>query len=246
MIAAGAEAGQAPIELSVALPCYNEEANLAGTIEDLRAWFDASGVSGEIIAVDDGSSDGTPRILTELAERIPELRIRRHGRNRGYGAAVRTGLDAGRGEWIAFMDSDGQFRARDFGKLLPFAGEADVITGRRAKRADSLVRSLNAAGFGLLNRLFFGVRVRDINCGMKMIRRSRWPEVRPRMARGATFNLELFARVKKQGMDWRQVLVDHYPRTAGVQTGASPRVIGRAFLEMARLWWDLWFERRVE
>lgn len=227
------------MQLSVALPCYNEEGNIEQTIVDLRAWFDAAGIDGEIIAVDDGSTDATGQILTRLAGEHPRLRCVSHERNLGYGAAVRSGLDAATMPWIAFMDSDGQFRARDFDRLIPLTQQADVVVGRRFKRADPLARRLNAWCFGALNRLFFGVRVRDINCAMKMIRRSQWSAIRPRVTRGALFNLELFARIEQHGVSWHQVFVSHYPRGAGVQTGAKPRVILRALLEMLVLRWKL-------
>ena len=229
------------MQLSIALPCYNEEQNIEQTVADVCAWLDVSGVQGEIVAVDDGSTDETRARLTGLAVREPRLRLVVHDRNLGYGAAVRSGLDAATMDWIGFMDSDGQFRASDFDKLIPYARKAEVVTGRRFKRADPMVRRLNAKGFGLLNRLFFGVRVHDINCAMKMIRRSRWPEIRPSVTGGALFNLELFARVKKHRVVWRQVFVNHYPRSAGVQTGANPAVLLRALREMFILRWKLWF-----
>lgn len=229
------------MQLSIALPCYNEEQNIEQTVTDVCAWLDVSGVQGEIVAVDDGSTDETRARLTGLAVREPRLRLVVHDRNLGYGAAVRSGLDAATMDWIGFMDSDGQFRASDFDKLIAYAREAEVVTGRRFKRADPMVRRLNSKGFGLLNRLFFGVRVHDINCAMKMIRRSRWPEIRPSVTGGALFNLELFARVKKHRVVWRQVYVNHYPRSAGVQTGANPAVLLRALREMFILRWKLWF-----
>ena len=223
------------------MPCYNEAGNIERTIANLCQWFDAAGIDGEIVVVDDGSTDETGAILEAQSQANPRLRLIAHEQNLGYGAAVRSGLDAGGAEWIAFMDSDGQFVASDFEKLLPYAGEADVIAGRRFKRADPLMRRLNAKCFGVLNRVFFGVWVHDINCAMKMIRRSVWPEIRPRVTTGALFNLEMFTRMEQQKIEWRQVFVNHYPRRAGAQTGASPLVILRALQEMILLRWKLWF-----
>jgi len=238
-------AGRAPFvtELSVALPCFNEAGNIENTIVDLSDWFDEAGIEGQIVAVDDGSTDSTAEIIARRCELDPRVVLVRHASNLGYGAAVRSGLDAGTREWIAFMDSDGQFRAADFDKLLPYTREANVVVGRRFERADPLIRRFNARCFGILNRVLFGVWVHDINCAMKMIRRSEWPRLRPRVSTGALFNLELFARLNREGLDWRQVFVNHYPRRAGTQTGANPLVILRALREMALLRLDLW--RRV-
>jgi len=228
------------MKLSIALPCYNEEGNIEATVADLEQWLDSAGVEGEIIAVNDGSSDGTAELLQSLARSHPRLRVLTHERNLGYGAAVRSGLDAGTGEWLAFMDSDGQFRAEDLAHLMSAAAGTDVVTGRRRVRADPFVRRLNARCFRLANRLLFGVWVDDVNCAMKMIRRQVWQRIRPRVTTGALFNIETFARMAAQGIQWRQVDVEHYPRRAGVQTGAKPMVILRAAWEMLLLRYELW------
>jgi glycosyltransferase involved in cell wall biosynthesis len=220
------------MKLSITLPCYNEEGTVQSTIADITGWLDSEGIDGEIVAVDDGSSDRTGELLEALAEVEPRLRVLAHPRNLGYGAAVRSGLDASRGDWIAFMDSDGQFRAVDFGRLLAESRAADVVVGRRRERADAWHRKLNARCFQTVCRIVFGVRVNDIDCAMKLIRRELWSSIRPRLTTGALFNLELFARIRRHEIAWRQVDVRHYPRRLGSQTGASPAVILRAAREL--------------
>src|SRR3989344_9303533 len=101
------------MELSIILPCYNEEQNIAHSVRDTASWMDTRGMKGEIIVVDDGSKDASPALLETLAKEIPRLRVVRHEKNGGYGIAVRSGCDNARTEWIAFMDSDGQFHAED-------------------------------------------------------------------------------------------------------------------------------------
>lgn len=223
------------MQLSVALPCYNEEGNVEETIADVTGWLDAVGLDGEVIAVDDGSTDRTRTLLEELAGENPRLKVVAHECNRGYGAAVRSGLDAGTGEWIAFMDSDGQFRAADLGRLMALTTETDVVVGRRHARADPWIRHLNMKSFRAANRILFGVRVDDINCAMKVIRKDVWPGIRPNVTSGALFNLELFARMNESQIAWSQVDVGHYPRRTGSQTGAKPGVVFRAAWEMLLL-----------
>jgi glycosyltransferase involved in cell wall biosynthesis len=223
------------VSISIALPCYNEEANVEQTIRDVLRWFVEDQVDGEIIAVNDGSRDGTGAVLARLAAEISQLKVVTHEVNRGYGCAVQSGLDAGTKEWIAFMDSDGQFKAHDFRKLLPFVGEYAIITGRRRKRADPFMRKLNAKGFAVLNVLILGIWVRDINCAMKMFRRDIWSTICPEFATGALFNAETFYRAKRKGIAWKQVFVEHYPRLYGQQTGAKLSVILRMFRDLVRL-----------
>jgi glycosyltransferase involved in cell wall biosynthesis len=229
------------MQLSIVLPCYNEAENVEAAVADVRQWFSVDGIDGEIIAVDDGSSDGTGPLLDRLAQAEPLLRVVHHEVNRGYGSAVRTGCDAATKEWIAFMDSDGQFKAEDFRKLIEWTDRFDLVTGRKIKRADPLIRRLNAKFYALLVFVVLGVWVRDINCAMKMFRREVWSVIRPTVATGALFNGELFYRAKRNGIRWKQVFVNHYPRLRGTQTGANLSVILKMFRDLWRLKRDVRF-----
>jgi len=223
------------MQLSLALPCYNEEENVEQTVLDVLAWFKEDNIDGEIIAVDDGSTDRTAEVLRKLEKEHPELKVVMHSKNLGYGSAVRSGLDAGTKEWLAYMDSDGQFRPTDFRKLLPYTEKFEIVTGRRLKRADPLIRRINAKLFAMLNVLVLGIWVRDINCAMKIFKKSIWQKIRPEFSTGALINAEIFYRAKQQGIPWKQDFVDHYPRLHGKQTGANPFVILKMFRDLIKL-----------
>jgi len=223
------------MQLSIVLPCYNEEPNIAFTVQDVLTYFSEEGIQVEIIAVNDGSSDGTAAELSRLEKQHPELKVVTHETNKGYGSAVRSGCDAATKEWIGYMDSDGQFKAHDFNQLLPLTHEYAIVTGRRRKRADPFMRKINAKGFALLNFFILGIWVRDINCAMKLFHRDAWQKIRPEFATGALFNAEVFYRARKQGIVWKSEFVEHYPRTAGTQTGANLGVILRMFRDMWKL-----------
>lgn len=223
------------MSLSVILPCYNEEQNIEHSVRDVAEWMRADAISGTIIVVDDGSKDGSPDILKRLAEEMQNLKIVRHEKNKGYGVAVRSGCDAAETEWIAFMDSDGQFQASDFRLLLAHTENYAFITGRRAHRADGLVRNSFGKILGAMNVVMLGIWVRDVNCGMKLFRRDIWPTIRPTRGVEKLFNTEMFLRLKRNNIPWFTVNVPHYPRRAGTPTGGSARVILRMFKEL----WDL-------
>ena len=223
------------VMLSLILPCLNEEQNIEKTVRDANSWFRDASIDGEIIVVNDGSIDDTQRIVERLQSDIPCLRIIRYAHNQGYGSAVSSGCDAATKEFVAFMDSDGQFDVADFDRLLPHLRDVDFVTGRRRKRADPFLRKMNAKLFGLLVWVMLGVWVRDINCGMKIFRRSTWQKVRPRHSTGALINAEIFSRLRALDIPWHQVDVPHYPRRFGQQTGANPGVIARMFKELWRL-----------
>lgn len=221
--------------LSLVLPCFNEELNIEKSVRDALAWLAREGMRAEVIVVDDGSTDGSRGILERLSREDPRVLIVSHARNQGYGLAIRSGLDRATMENAGFMDSDGQFHAEDLGLLLPHLSAYAFVTGRRRKRADSAVRGIFGKILGLMNWMVLGVWVRDVNCGMKVFRRSLWPAIRPTHGVEKLFNAELFLRLQEQRIPWKTVDVPHYPRTLGNPTGAKLYVIVR----MCRELWDL-------
>lgn len=221
--------------LSVILPCFNEEQNIAHSVRDVSSWMKSAAIKGEIIVVDDGSKDKSLLVLEDLKKEISNLRVIKHAKNGGYGIAVRTGCDAATTDWIAFMDSDGQFEAKDMSLLLEHADKYEFVTGRRAHRADSFVRNMFGKILGAMNVIVLGLWVRDVNCGMKMFSKNIWPTIRPTRGVEKLFNTEMFMRLKRNNIPWATINVPHYPRRAGTPTGGSVRVIIRMFKEL----WDL-------
>ncbi len=221
--------------LSIVLPCFNEEENIAQTTRDVLGWFDATGKQGRVIIVNDGSKDNSRTVLEQLTQTDKRVVVIHHDVNKGYGAAITTGCDNATTDLIGFMDSDGQFLAADFDKLLPSIDTTPFVSGVRIHRADSFHRKLNSYLYGLLVSIILSLRVRDLNCGMKLFTRECWQKVRPTHATGALFNAEVFLNLKAHGIVWADVPVPHYPRLKGNPTGAKPGVIVRMFKELLEL-----------
>lgn len=223
-------------ECSVVLPAFNEEANIEQVVRDCVAYLDGTGLDYELLVVNDGSKDRTGEILGHLEAEFPRLRPQHHPQNRGYGAALRTGFDAARKPFVFYMDGDGQFDIRELDLLLPLATDEDhIVTGFRIKRNDPFLRRLNARLFGgWLVRILLNVYVRDLNCAFKLIPRKVLQAIRLEST-GALINAELYGRAIRKGFRIKEIGVHHYPRTAGVQTGAHISVIFRAFYDLFRL-----------
>ena len=223
-------------ELSVVLPAYNEEANIERVVRQVVAYLEPTGIDYEILPVNDGSRDRTGEILDALWPRSCRGCGRRHHpQNRGYGAALRTGFDAARKRYVFYMDGDGQFDIKDLDKLLPLASEDVIVTGFRIERRDPFFRRLNAKLFGgWLVRVMLGVYVQDLNCAFKLIPKKVFETITLEST-GALINAELYGRAIRAGFGIREVGVHHYPREAGVQTGAHLSVILRAFYDLFRL-----------
>jgi glycosyltransferase involved in cell wall biosynthesis len=228
-------------ELSYFFPAHNESANLRGLVEEALETLPALADRFEIIVVNDGSRDETPAIADGLAAAHPEVRAVHHPTNLGYGAALRSGFAAARYESLAFTDGDRQFKVADLGRLLEryAAGDTDAVVGYRIRRADPIVRTLYAKAYRLANRIFFGLRVRDVDCACKLFSRASLQGVNVESG-GAFFSAELLIKLRARGRRIAEVGVPHYPRTAGSPTGAKPAVVFRAVRDFWLLRLRLW------
>lgn len=220
--------------ISLVVPAFNEVDNLEAVVRAAERVLGEIVPAHEIVVVDDGSTDGTEALLARLAAELPALRTLRHPQNRGYGAALRSGFAASRGDWIAFVDGDGQFDPGELARLWPPPSGVDVVTGFRRRRRDPPHRVLYARLYGWLVRRVLGVRVRDVNCGLKLLSAELLRGL-PLTSTGALINAEVYAHAARQGRRIEEVAVEHLPRRAGRQTGGNPAVILRMFRELLAL-----------
>jgi glycosyltransferase involved in cell wall biosynthesis len=222
-------------ELSLFFPAHNEEESVAETVTAAKAAAERLSLTRyELVVVDDGSTDGTGPIADALSRDDPRIRVVHHPERRGYGAALRSGLAAARYEWVFWSDSDGQFDLGEIARLVAHSDSFDVIIGYRVRRADHVVRRINTFMWTVLVRTVFGLRVRDVDCAFKLMRRSWLDEIPALRCEGALVSTELLVRLEQAGARRRQIGVDHRPRRAGTPSGANWRVIATAFVEMLR------------
>jgi glycosyltransferase involved in cell wall biosynthesis len=226
-----------PITLSIFFPTYNEEENIQETIvRTIRVVEDSPYVSAyEIIIVNDGSTDRTEKIAEMLSQQYPTVRVVTHATNLGYGAALKTGIQEARMEYVFFTDADLQFDIVELQSLLIHINNYPVVIGYRAPRRDSAMRLLNAWGWNKLNRLLFGLKVQDIDCAFKMFKRNKVQPLQLQ-SKGAMISAETLIRLTREDVPIKEVPVSHLPRIAGSPTGAKPSVIVRAFNEMILLY----------
>lgn len=228
--------------LSVFFPAYNEEKNIGKTVETALKILPQIATDFEIIVVNDGSTDETGEVVKKIISKNPKVRLISHPKNLGYGAALATGFYSAKFPQIAFTDSDGQFDFSEIKKFLEKIDKADLVIGHRIKRAEGLARKLNAQSWRFLNFLLFGLKVKDIDCGFKLIKKKVLEKIPKLESNGATISVELLVKTKKAGFKIVEVPVNHYPRKVGRPTGASPKVIARAFIELFKLFVKLNFQ----
>jgi len=231
--------------LSIVLPAYNEEANVASAVEQVSAVAQQLEMEYEIILVNDGSADRTGEIGREPMERVPHFRLVEHYPNRGYGGSLKAGFAAATKDLIAFVPADNQFDFGEIHLLLDALDGADIVSGYRAKREDHFVRKLNALGWNTLVRVLFGYLCHDIDCGFKLFRREILDHVTI-ISDGAMIDTELLAGARARGYRIAEVPVTHLSRTSGEATGANLSVIVNAFRDLVRFRLRLSRELRAE
>ena len=194
----------------------------------------------EIILVNDGSTDGTKEKTEKLAKENPRIKAINHPKNLGYGEALKSGFYNAKYDTIVYTDGDGQFDFSEVTKFLEKIKDYDLVIGYRIKRQDPFFRILFNKGWKLSLLAFFGLTLKDVDCGFKMIRKSVLEKI-PHLesSRGAMINAELAIKAKKYGFKVTQTGVNHYPRLSGKPTGAGIKVIVKSFLDLLRLWWKL-------
>jgi hypothetical protein len=224
--------------LSIVLPAYNEEIVIAQTIQNCLRAVRHYCPNAEVIVVDDGSRDQTGVVADAWAARDARVVVVHNRPNKGYGGALLAGFAAGRGDWLFFMDSDGQFDINQIADLLAVAvtqAPGTAVIGYRAQRKDPPLRRLNAWGWKKLVGTVVGLHgIRDIDCAFKLLpaRAVRAADVQ---AQGAMVNTEMLVKMQHMHVPIVQVPVQHFPRTHGTATGANLRVIMKAFRELLRM-----------
>jgi glycosyltransferase involved in cell wall biosynthesis len=217
--------------ISIIFPAFNEEDNIGKAVSTTLEFIEQITNDYEIIIVDDGSRDGTGKIADLAAKGNPKIKVIHHGVNQGYGATLWSGIQLAKNDWIFYTDSDLQFDIKEIKKLIQYIPEYDAVLGYRSPRKDSFMRLANAKGWNTLVRLLFGLKVRDLDCAFKLLKRDIVASL-PLQTRGATMSAEMLLHLRKRGVTWKEVPVSHFPRTFGSPTGAKPSVIIRAFREL--------------
>lgn len=221
---------------------WNEEEYIARTLraahEAGRALIDAGEIGDyEIVIIDDASTDATGRLADEAAASDDRIRAVHHPVNRKLGGSIKTGFSESRGDLILYTDADLPFDMQELQKACRLLRqyEADIVSAYRFDRTgEGYVRTVYSFFYNLLVRVFFGVRMRDVNFAFKLVRSSIFEHVVLK-SEGSFIDAELIIRAQKLGFHVVQFGVDYFPRTRGVSTLSSPAVIAKILREMREL-----------
>ena len=166
--------------LTLVLPVHNEAENLTWLLPHVAEVLPGLAGSFDLVVVDDGSTDGSGALATDLAEQLGiSLRVVRHQEKSGYGITVGDGLRVARGDFVAFTDADGQFEVADLALLAPLLARADLAAGWREKRSDARAREVVSWVFNTLVAVLYRLPYRDVDCALKLMRREVLDSVDP-------------------------------------------------------------------
>ena len=229
----------APVGLSVFFPAYNDSGTIASLVITARRAARRVTSDFEIIVVNDGSADATLEIARELARAYPEVRIVDHERNRGYGGALRSGFAASSKELIFYTDGDGQYDPSELETLWrAMRDDVDLVNGYKISRSDPLHRIVIGRLYHYVVTVLFGLRVRDVDCDFRLMRRSIFDRVRLEKNSGVIC-LEMMKKIHDAHFRIAEVPVHHYHRAYGKSQFFNFRRIVRTAIDVAKLWFQL-------
>jgi len=221
------------IEISVVVPVFNEEGNLPILIPRLADVLNHLGDAYEVIFVDDGSSDGSRKILKEMVSKYPFFRMIGLSENRGLSTALIAGMREARGEKIVTLDSDLQNDPEDIPKLVGCLDRYDMATGWRQKRDDPWLRRISSKIANVIRNRLSGEKIYDSACTLRAFKRECIKEI-------PVFNgmhRFLSTLVKMNGYRIIEIPVSHHPRRFGKSKYNIRNRALRSFIDLLGVRW---------
>jgi glycosyltransferase involved in cell wall biosynthesis len=193
----------------------------------------------EVVVIDDGSPDHTGELLDELATQFCWLKVVHHPVNRGYGGALRTGFETASKELVFYTDGDAQYDPRELSELYDaFSDQVDFVNGYKIGRSDPLHRIVIGRVYHWFVRTVFGLRLRDVDCDFRLMRRSVFDKVKLTRDSGVIC-VELMKKVQDHGYRIAELPVHHFHRSYGKSQFFNFPRVARTLVDLSKLWLEL-------
>jgi glycosyltransferase involved in cell wall biosynthesis len=228
-----------PYSISAFFPCYNDKGTIASLVLEVKKVLERITDDYEIIVVEDGSSDGSLELLKQLQNDVSQLKLVIHEKNRGYGAALRSGFYASTKDLIFYTDGDGQYDVKELPllmeKMLP---EVDIVNGFKIKRSDPLHRIIIGWIYQEVMRLVFWLPIKDPDCDFRLIRNKVFDKVSLKSNTGM-ITIEMVKKFQQAGFTFAEVGVHHYFRIYGTSQFFNFSRVFRTLWKLMFLWFEL-------
>jgi len=232
-----------PVGLTVFFPAYNDGGTIASLV--IAAVQTASRLTPdfEVLVINDGSTDWTAEVADELARIYPRVRVIHHEKNRGYGGALRSGFASATKDWIFYTDGDAQYDPREMARLWDkLSATVDLVNGYKISRSDPLHRIIIGRIYHHTVKLLFGLKVRDVDCDFRLMRRSMFDRV-PLEKSSGVICLEMMKKITDAGFSIVEVPVHHYHRAHGKSQFFNFPRLARTAVDVFKLWRELVWHR---
>lgn len=221
------------MNISIIIPCFNEAENIIDTVNMVINNIDDSVSDYEVILVDDGSGDNSREIINRLLETNGKIRALFHKENFGKGAALRSGFEQARMDWILTMDADLQIDISELKHFLPFCRDYDLITGFRIGRKEGFSRSIVSEIYNFVVSVVIGAQIHDVGCPFKLLKTEHVKNL-DITSRGFAVDAEIFNIFMLHKYRIKEVSVNCRPRIKGKSTVKFRHYI-KTFIELIRL-----------
>lgn len=200
------------VSVSVIIPCFNEQESIGNVLRDLEAQMEELGCPHETIVVDDGSTDGSRAAIEESGV---STKVIHHRSNRGYGASLKEGIRAAGMDYVLIMDADGQHPAENIAVLLEALEDYDMVVGARKQQGSHHWRMPGKAIVKMVSQVLVGMKIPDINCGFRLIRRTDALKYMHLCSDGFSFSTSITLAFLSDHMAVKFVPIDIRPRQGG-------------------------------
>ena len=206
------------MKITVIVPAYNEERTIGNIVQDINTIFTKHYKDFEIIVMNDCSTDRTFEVVTQLKNQIKNLKIFTNKKNIGKTKTVIEGFKISDADVFSFIDADYQYDPLDLPKVIDKVvnEDYDICSGIRQNRKDNAYRLFMSWCFNTFNRLMFGIKVKDVNCGLKAIKRDVFNRIKIEYMQAPWFiDTELLAKAYRKKLRITQVPIRHHARKEG-------------------------------
>lgn len=201
------------VKISVVVPVFNEENSLSATLSSISKVLTNNGIGHEIIAVNDGSSDGSGNILNNI--KIDNFSVIHHGINRGYGASLKTGIKSAKYPWILITDADGTYPIERIPDLIEYAKDCDMVIGARngGKVHDTFFRRIGRGIVRNFASYVTGVNIKDINSGLRIFKKEDAERFWHLFPEGFSFTSTMTVASHTRGNKVKYLPIDYHKRS---------------------------------
>lgn len=218
-------------------PCYNDSGTIGSLVILTDSVLQKITEDYEIIVIDDCSKDDSLDVLESLVADYPRLKIVKHGQNQGYGGALQSGFRSASKDWIFYTDGDAQYNVKELSLLVKAMqkGDVDIVNGYKIQRHDPFYRIVIGKIYHHTVKLAFGLKIRDVDCDFRLIKRSVFDKVKLTQNSGVIC-VELVKKIQSAGFRFAEVPVNHYFRTHGKSQFFNYKRILKVLWGLGRLW----------